>query len=75
MAKYVAYTDYTREMRLHNGTVETVVHCGRCMTIKAFKGADCPYCKAKYAKQQDSLNRLRDHLKELKEEDNGADLI
>ena len=73
--KFIAYNDYSRTMDFHNGRTETIWHCGRCMTIKPFKGADCPYCKANCAKKQDSLNRLKDHLKELKEVDRGEDLI
>ena len=69
--KYINYSDYSRTMDLHNGTVEVVWHCGRCMTIKAFRGADCSYCKAKYARQMESLNRL----KAQKEVDRGEDLI
>jgi hypothetical protein len=73
--KYVAYNDYSRTMDFHNGSTETIWHCGRCMTIKSFKGADCPYCKAKYAKQQESLNKLKERWKESEKEDKGEDLI
>jgi hypothetical protein len=58
--KYVAYPDYSRTMDFHNGTTETIWHCGRCMTIKPFQGADCSYCSHKDEQKRESLRKLKE---------------
>lgn len=33
MSVYTDRPDFTRELRLHDGTVEVIRHCGKCLSV------------------------------------------
>ncbi len=41
--QYTNRPDWTSELRLHNGKVELIRHCGKCLSV--IPGKTCKHCE------------------------------
>lgn len=57
--------DYATEMRLHDGSVETIKHCGRCMSIIWRK--TCDHCTEHDAKEDVRKEKFKAFLDSKKQ--------
>ena len=55
MEEYKNRPDYTTEMRLHDGTVEVITHCGRCMSV--IWQDTCKHCDPQAVKAEQQARR------------------
>lgn len=54
--RYRHRPDYTTELRLHDGSVEVITHCGRCLSIIWRK--TCVHCDGEEATRQETLKQF-----------------
>lgn len=65
LSQYKDRPDYTTELRLHDGSVETIKHCGRCMSIIPRK--TCEHCAVVEAKADGKKEKFKTFLDSRKE--------